>query len=73
MTAVAKFVTGTLQYEEHTDELAALGEAIDRLGRKDIPGALEVLMALRNHLQDSQKPRLVEHDQRAAAEAAQQR
>jgi hypothetical protein len=60
--SVSRFQQGTLHYEEHGDELAALAEAIDLLGHKDIAGALKVLMALRNHLQDSQQPRVVEYD-----------
>ncbi len=53
-----------LSYDDNKEAIEILGQAIDLLGHKDIAGALDVLMAYRNHLQDSQRPILKQYDPR---------
>lgn len=60
----------TLRYEHREDDIAELARAIDLIGHKDVAGALEVLMGLRNRLQDAQRPQVVDYDPQAEGRRA---
>jgi hypothetical protein len=55
--------TQTLKYERREDDIATLAKVIDLLGREDVPAAIEVLMAYRNNLMESQMPKLKDYNQ----------
>jgi hypothetical protein len=54
----------TLKYEHREGDIKILARALDLLGKKDIPAAIEVLMAYRNNLIESQVPTLKQYDPR---------
>lgn len=57
-------ITQTLKYAHREEDIATLAHAIDLLGKKDIPAALEVLMAYRDRLMEAQTPVLKLYDPR---------
>lgn len=59
-----------LKYDEHKDELQVLGQVVDLLRLKDVPGAIAVLLARQDLLQQAQRPRLAQYDQFIAGVSA---
>lgn len=59
------FTQKTLVYHYHSDELAVLAKAMNLLEKRDVTGAIEVLLARHDHLISSQTPVLKDYDQRA--------
>lgn len=58
--------TETLQYSHREEDIKTIARALDLLGRKNVAAAIEVLMAYRDQLMDSQRPVRKQYDPREA-------
>jgi hypothetical protein len=58
------YTTHTLKYAHRENDIKILAHAIDLLGKKDIAQAIEILMAYRNQLLESQIPTVKQYDPR---------
>ena len=62
MTIMSFVTTQTFEYREHKDELATLARVLDFLERRDVNGAIRVLLARHDQLIASQSPMVKVYD-----------
>lgn len=62
---MSTITTQVLRYAHREDDIATIARACDLLGKQDIIGALNILMAYRDAMILAQTPVLEAYDQRA--------
>jgi len=58
------YSTQTLKYLHREEDIKTIARALDLLGKHCVPEAIEILMAYRNALMDSQQPMLKQYEPR---------